>query len=295
MLRHGATSASALACGAVSAATDRRRRTSFDGVAELYDAARPDYPDELVAALIELAGLREGKHVLEIGPGAGQLSVALARSGVVLTAVELGPSLAAIARRRLAGFPHAQVVVADFDHWPVPAGAFDLVVAATAFHWLDPATRVRRCTSALRPGGALAVVETHWGVGAADDAFFVASQSCYAQWDPAHDSAFEPRSASAPSDAHDELVATGLFAELRARRTLVDRAYDAKQYSDLLGTFSNVLGLDERHRDRLLACLSHLIDTQFAGSITRRDLYNLTIGYTGEQPAVAADGATRRR
>jgi SAM-dependent methyltransferase len=131
----------------VTAATDHRRRTSFDGVAELYDAARPDYPDDLVAALIDLAGLREGKHVLEIGPGTGQLSIALARSGVVLTAVELGPSLAAIARRRLAGFPHAQVVVADFDHWPVPPGAFDLVVAATAFHWLDPATRVRRCTS----------------------------------------------------------------------------------------------------------------------------------------------------
>ena len=37
------------------------------------------------------------------------------------------------------------------------------VVVATAFHWLDPARRVQKCAEALRPSGALAIVETHRG------------------------------------------------------------------------------------------------------------------------------------
>ena len=257
--------------------TDPSRKASFDGVAELYDAARPDYPPELIEALIELAELRPGDCVLEIGPGTGQLTIPLAQRGMTLTAVELGGNLAALLQRKLASFPRAEVVNADFDDWVVPDGAFDLVVAATAFHWLDSSTRVQRCASALRPGGALAIIETRWGVGGEEDPFFRASQSCYAQWDPTHDPTFIPRSPDELPVARDELIAAGLFANVSHRRWLADRVYDAAQYRDLLATFSSVLILDELHRDGLLACISQLVDTQFAGSITRCNLYDLSV------------------
>jgi hypothetical protein len=78
------------------------------------------------------------------------------------------------ARRKLAPFEHAEVVVADFDEWVLPEVPFDLVVAATAFHWLDP---VRR----------------HWGAGHGDDLFFAESQSCHAHWDPDPDPSRLPR------------------------------------------------------------------------------------------------------
>src|SRR5438874_7339852 len=119
-----------------------RRRESFDEVAELYDKARPGYPQRLVDDLVALTSLDKGRRVLEIGPGTGQLTVPLAERGVSLVAVELGSNLAEIARRKLAPFEHAEVVIADFDDWNLPSEPFDLVVAATAFHWLDPARRV---------------------------------------------------------------------------------------------------------------------------------------------------------
>ena len=46
-------------------------RTRFEEVPELYDRARPTYPEELFEDLAALAGLGEGARVLEIGCGTG--------------------------------------------------------------------------------------------------------------------------------------------------------------------------------------------------------------------------------
>ena len=91
-----------------------RRRESFDEVAELYDRARPGYPQRLIDDLVALTDLDKRCRVLEIGSGTGQLTVPLAERGLSVVAVELGSSLAEIARRKLAPFEHAEVVVADF-------------------------------------------------------------------------------------------------------------------------------------------------------------------------------------
>jgi SAM-dependent methyltransferase len=82
---------------------DRERlRSTFDQAAELYDRARPRYPAALFDDLAALAGIGPGSNVLEIGPGTGQATVALAERGCRVVAVELGAALAAVARRNLA-------------------------------------------------------------------------------------------------------------------------------------------------------------------------------------------------
>jgi SAM-dependent methyltransferase len=166
------------------ASTDHERlRATFNQAADLYDRARPGYPPALFDDLAELAGVRPGCRVLEIGPGTGQATVPLAERGCHIVAVELGADLAAVARRNLAHFPEAQVVNAAFEDWPLPAEPFDVVLAATAFHWIDPAVRVAKAADALRPGGALATIATHHVAGG-DEGFFVESQACYERWDP---------------------------------------------------------------------------------------------------------------
>jgi SAM-dependent methyltransferase len=259
-------------------ATDRDpvRRDSFDSVAEAYDRGRPSYPEGLVDDLIAIVNIGEGSKVLEIGPGTGQLSVPLAKRGVSLVAVERGRNLANVARRKLSRFENADIVVADFDRWEAAPAAFDAVVAATAFHWLDPATRLARCAAILRPGGALAIIQTRWGVAQGEDPFFAASQACYARWDPKHDPAFrqiKPEEVSQPCDD----LAYPEFAHVIHRRYLCAREYRAAQYCDLLATFSDVLALDERCRAGFLACISSLIDCQFSGRIIRHDLYDLCV------------------
>jgi SAM-dependent methyltransferase len=255
-----------------------RRRESFDAVAELYDLARPPYPTALIEDLVRSCRLRRGSRVLEIGAGSGQLTVPLAAGGAVVTAVELGPNLAALARRHLSEFDNARVLVADFDAWnPVP-GSFDLVVAATAFHWLDEKSRVSKSVEALRQGGRLAVIQTHWGVGDEGDAFAEASQACYRRWDPEHDTAYQPTRLEDLPERLDEVADTGQFRAVEHTRYSVRRCYTARAYLDLLSSFSNVIGLDDDHRRGFLCCMKRLIQEQFGGQVMRLDVYDVWIG-----------------
>src|SRR5260370_31245658 len=119
----------------------RRRRESFDSVADYYNVYRSPYPQEVVDTVIAWSNLHHGSRVLEIGCGTGQLSVPLAQHGIALLALELSPHLAALARRNLKRFPNVQVEASSFEEWPLPRQKFDAVVSASAFHWLDPAVR----------------------------------------------------------------------------------------------------------------------------------------------------------
>src|SRR6202011_5142225 len=93
-------------------------RTTFDDAAELYDRARPGYPPELFDDLADIADLRPGARVLEIGSGTGQATLPLAERNYQVSAVELGPNLAAVAHRKLAHFQNVIVTVGAFEDWP---------------------------------------------------------------------------------------------------------------------------------------------------------------------------------
>ncbi|KOV84170.1 trans-aconitate 2-methyltransferase [Nocardia sp. NRRL S-836] len=243
--------------------SDRERlRGTFGTDAARYHRARPTYPPELFDAL-------HGPRILEIGPGTGQATLPLTALGEV-TAVELSPDLAAVAREHA---PRAHVVVADFDVWE-PTGRFDLVVSATAFHWLDPSTRMARCARALRTGGTLAVISTHHIAGGTEQ-FFVDVQEIYERWDPAT----PPGLRLSPADAvPHEFDPSEHFGPPVFRRYEWEQAYDTDAYADLLLTYSNHIVLP--HRDELVADIRRLVDTRYGGRVVKRYLTQLATAVT---------------
>ena len=105
--------------------------------------------------------------------------------------------------------PEVEVIVTDFDSWELPAATYDLVISATAFHWLDPATRVARCADVLRPGGMLAVVSTEHILGGSVQ-FFADMMDCYQRFmDDADTNGLQPADAI-PTDS-SEVDATDRF------------------------------------------------------------------------------------
>jgi ubiquinone/menaquinone biosynthesis C-methylase UbiE len=80
--------------------------------------------------------------------------------GAELTAIDPGPSMIAVARRQL---PEDQVAlhVSSFEDYQAPDGTFDLVVAATGFHWIDPEVALAKAARLLVTGGWFAVLSTH--------------------------------------------------------------------------------------------------------------------------------------
>jgi SAM-dependent methyltransferase len=253
-------------------------RDTFDEAAVLYDRARPGYPPAVFDDLAALAGLGPGARVLELGAGTGKATVPLAERGYTVVAVELGPRLAAVARRNLAGYPAARVVVSAFEDWPLPAEPFDAVLAATAFAWIDPAVRVTKAAAALRPRGALATIGTHHVAGGTA-AFFVEVQACYERWDPATPPGLRlPAAADIPYDSA-ELDCSGRFGPAAFRRYEWDLTYSTAAYLDVLRTYSGHRALDPDARRHLLDCIARLIDSRYGGSVTKRYMTELRVAH----------------
>ncbi|MGY1452316.1 class I SAM-dependent methyltransferase [Streptomyces sp. SS8] len=255
-----------------------RLRRIFDEDAELYDRARPGYPPELYDDLAELAGARPGSRVLEVGCGTGQATVPLADRGCRVTAVEAGPHMAAIARRNLAGAPAVEVVTAEFESWPLPAEPFDTVLAATAFHWIDPTVRVPKAADALCPGGALAVVRSQHVMGGTEK-FFIEVQRCYERFDPETPPGLRPPAAADVdnSDHAEEVARSGRFGPTVFRRYEQDLTYTTPEYLELLRTYSGHRALPEAARRGLLASIADLINERYGGRVTKRYLIELGV------------------
>ena len=130
----------------------------FNEVPELYDRTRPTYPDVLIADLTEITGLGPRSRVLEVGCGTGQATRSLAPLGCQVTAVEPGDGLAALARQRLAAFGNVNVESSTFENWNDRGRRFDVLVAASSWHWVDPAAGWPKARDVLSPGGWMALL-----------------------------------------------------------------------------------------------------------------------------------------
>jgi ubiquinone/menaquinone biosynthesis C-methylase UbiE len=136
-----------------------RQRLLFDEFAELYDATRRGYPSEIVDAAISTAGLGPGAAVLEIGCGTGHLTRHLAALGFRLRAIDIGPAMISAARRNVAD-PSVSFEVTSFEDFQVTERSFDLIISATAFHWIDPEVGWSKAARLLRPNGWLPLLTT---------------------------------------------------------------------------------------------------------------------------------------
>ena len=247
-------------------------RQTFDEGAELYDRARPGYPPELFDDLVELAELPARARLLEIGCGTGQATVPLARRGYRIVCVELGAGLAAVARRKLAGFPQVEVVDGTFETWEPETGDFDAIVAATSFHWVDPAVRYERSARLLRDRGALVVFESRHLIPDDGDPFFVEVQEVYVRLTGATPSAPAPPEELADPPAEivtQEIEASGRFGPVAVRRYRWDVVYSAEEYVNVLNTYSGHRALPPKTREALLEEIRLRIEARPSRSVRK--------------------------
>ncbi len=226
-------------------------RTTFESAAGLYQQARPDYLEPLYNTLVQAAGLRVGDHLLEIGCATGKATIPLACRGFRITCIEIGSALAAAARSNLVDFPHVEIIESAFETWSQPSENFDLVFAATSWHWLDPATRYRRAWKLLRPGGHLAFWSATHVFPEDGDPFFFEIQDVYDEIGeglPPDATWWRPEDLP---DAHDEIERSGLFDTVLVRRFDWQISYDSEEYLRLLDTFSGHIAMKAWQRDRL--------------------------------------------
>jgi SAM-dependent methyltransferase len=247
-------------------------RRTFNQDAELYDRARPRYPEQIFDDLFSLSGLNPPATVLEVGCGTGQATRPLAERGCRVVCIELGENLAAVARRNLAKFPRVEVITSAFESWKAREALFDMVFAATSWHWLDPEVRYEKAAGLLKPAGILAVLG---GGGHAFpdgfDPFFTEIQKCYEALGEPHLEWPPPRPDQVP-DRQEEIECSGLFKVVGVKRYVWPVDYTADRYIDVLSTYSDHIAWDRWKRERLFSEVRRLIGARPSGTIRKHYL-----------------------
>lgn len=140
----------------------RAVRRQYDRAAARYDRRWAGYVRRTVDLLQARAAVAPGERVLDVGCGTGAFAARLAgqnpRQAVV--GVDLSAGMLAEARRKLADAPNARFVQAPATRLPFDDGAFDVVVSASALHYVpEPAEALREAARVLAPGGRLVLLD----------------------------------------------------------------------------------------------------------------------------------------
>ncbi len=239
-------------------------RLSFGSVAEQYDRARPGYPNQLIDAIWDYAQLRPGDHALEIGAGTGQATLPFAARGLKVVAVEPSPAMAEIVNLKLSAAGHeGRTVVADFESAELDEASFELIFAATSWHWLDPKRRFEIASRVVAPSGTLAVLWTWPRWRATDmvqelDPAYERSGAPLATMGPMH--LLEPDTGALAREWAGEIERSDVFERPLGKLMAWSQNYSATGYTDLLGTYGDHIALRPQVRARLFADIETIID-----------------------------------
>jgi SAM-dependent methyltransferase len=141
-----------------------REQAFWDARTAGTDAAElpPRPPDPFELSLLDALGPVEGLDVLELGCGAGDLSLELLNRGARLTALDLSPpSVELTAGRAALHRPDAELrtAVAAVEETGLEDASFDRVVGKWILHHVDVRRAAEEVHRLLRPGGRAAFFE----------------------------------------------------------------------------------------------------------------------------------------
>jgi ubiquinone/menaquinone biosynthesis C-methylase UbiE len=255
-------------------------RATFNTQALLYKNSRPQYPEELFDALVQATQLSPSAPLLEIGPGTGQATLPLAKRGYRITAIELGDSLAEVAREELKDYTNVEVISGSFEDVELPSESFDLVYAATAFHWIKPEVRFAKPHTLLKKSGHLAIIHTNQLADPANEGFFSKSQPIYEKYlyNRATDSKGEKLPLLSMTDLKPVPMDESLFRKVFFEVFPLTVTYNTDGYVRLVNTYSPTLAMSQEQREGFLNELRQLIDGQFNGQVVKRYGMVLSIG-----------------
>jgi len=223
-------------------------RVGFESGSDVYERARPGYPDDVLAYLADLLGFRAGSRVLDLAAGTGKMTRQLRDVAPRCVAVEPSPSMRAVFKGAV---PRGVVVAGTAEAIPISTGTMDAVVVAQAFHWFDNQQAVTEIARTIRPGGGLALV---WNERGERDPL-IAELVRVSKWDLC-----QPYPVG--RDFSGTIDQSGLFGPVTRRGFDFVQHVDRATFVDSVASRSYVRVLPDRERADLLTRVADLAAAQ---------------------------------
>jgi SAM-dependent methyltransferase len=193
-----------------------------------------------------------------------------------VTAVELGAEMAAALEAKY-GNQGLTVEVGAFEGADLDADSFDLIVAATSFHWVPPESGLPRCADLLRPSGWLALWWNYFGDPERPDPFRDAVIPIFEELAPSLIDTFpgiaflagaHPYAIDAQART-SEIDATARFGPVHFEAIPWTGRHTPAQLRALFASYSPCLALPPAERAPVLDAIEQLATDTFAGIVER--------------------------
>lgn len=237
-------------------------RKVFDTIPNEFDKWRPRYCDELFTDIIEYSDLKPGRTALEIGPGTGQATEQILKSGCSYLAIELGEHLAEYTKNKFSTYDNFQIVNADFETYDLGHNKYDLVFSAATIQWIPEKIGFPKVYDILKSGGTIAMMMTRSDYKTPNEALYDQIQEVYKKY-------FHPENNYTCKLNYSNIVNYG-FVDFECRDYHMTREFNADGYISYIGTHCDHITLQEPYKSQFYAGIRDAI-LSFGNKITIYD------------------------
>lgn len=252
---------------------------TFDTVASTYEKLRPGYVDELYRTLFAYIPINENSNVVEVGSGGGQATEPLLKTGCRLTAVEYGEHFSKLLQDKFSDYPNFSVITGKFEDTTFEENSFDLVYSASAFHWIPEKIGYEKVYSMLKSGGVFARFANHPYRDKGNPALAKEIDEVY---DMYYNKYYNKKREELKEYTEEEakegaMIASRYgFSDIRYALFYRERIFSAKEYIELLGTYSDHIAIEKSIRTEFFLKIEEAIN-RHGGALTIYDTIDLQL------------------
>ena len=171
----------------------------------------------------------------------------------------------------MSGFPNAAITVGPFEDAPLEPSIYDLIYAASAFHWIDPDVGYHKMQATLKPDGWIALWWNRNTLIPGNDEFARVAREMFERLAPelVQTDIDPPAIGEVPIPAGNRIAASGLFGPVEERRYPFTQPYDAETLIALFDSYSRYQVLDPVIRAELFEGIRKAVDQELGGQIER--------------------------
>ncbi|RKI77955.1 class I SAM-dependent methyltransferase [bacterium 0.1xD8-71] len=252
---------------------------AFDTVAATYEKLRPGYPDDLYKMLFNYITINKSSHAVEVGIGGGQATLPVLKTECNLTAVEYGENLSKLCEKKFEEYKNFSVITGKFENISLPDSQYDLVYSASAFHWVPEDIGYPKVYDILKSGGAFARFANHPYRDKSNPVLSTEIDKLYSKYYCTYyNKEFKAETEYSEEQAvHRAQIAEKYgFTDIRHAMFYRTRTFSAKEYIELLGTYSDHIAMEEKIRTEFFAKIEETIN-QYGGAFTIYDTIDLQL------------------
>lgn len=252
---------------------------TFDTVASVYEKMRPGYVDELYQTIFDYIPISGKSRVAEVGIGGGQATLPILKTGCNLTAVDYGENFCELCREKFKEYPNFSAVAGKFEDIDFGNNEYDLIYSASAFHWIPEETGYRKVYSMLKNGGVFARFANHPYRDKGNPDLSEEIDKIYAEYYcKYHNKEREKLTEFSEEQARDRAMIAEKygFKDICYKLFFRTRTFSAKEYTTLLGTYSDHIAIEENIRKEFFSAIEKAINNH-GGEITVYDTIDLQL------------------